>query len=315
MSNIVVTDHTFADLAIERGILEPLGHRVEGFQCKREDELIACSKDADQVITQFAPVTAEVIDRMERARVIVRYGIGVDNVDLAAAAARGIPVCNIPDYCIDEVADHTLALLLALTRRVVTNHRAIAEGGWNLAVPLPAMKALSRMTVGVVGYGRIGRGVCRRLQAFGARVLVYDPLVDAGEAAVTLDTLLAQSEVVTLHCPSTEDTRQLIGADELAVMPQGALLINASRGDLVDTEALLGALESGHLGGAGLDVCDPEPLPNDHPLRSRHDVVITAHVASASAAAVQALREGAAGIAAKSAAGEALPNVVNGVAP
>ena len=313
MSTIAITDYTFPHLGIERGILEPLGHTLVAGQCKSEDAVIALTAGCDQIITQFAPVSARVIAAMERAKVIVRYGIGVDNVDLEAAAARGIPVCNIPDYCIDEVADHTLALLLALTRRVIPNHRAIAAGDWKLAVPLESMQALCRLTVGVVGYGRIGRAACARLRGFGCRLLVSDPAADAGEDAAPLHRLFAESDVVTLHCPSTAETRGLIGAKTISRMKPGAILINASRGDLVETAALVEALESGQLSGAGLDVCAPEPIPAGSPLRRMENVVLSAHIASASPAASKRLREGAANIAARSARGEPLPNVVNGV--
>lgn len=313
MSKIAITDHTFPDLDIERGILEPLGHTVVAGQCKTEEALIELTSDCDQVITQFAPVTARVIEAMAKARVIVRYGIGVDNVNLEAAAAKGIPVCNIPDYCIDEVADHTLAMLLALTRGVLPNRAAIAAGGWKLAVPLESMQALRRMTVGVVGFGRIGRAVCARLRGFGCRLLVHDPVADAGPEAAPFDRLLAEADVLTLHCPSTRETRGMINSETIARMKRGVILVNTSRGDLVETPALVAALESGQVGAAGLDVCDPEPVPADSPLRWRENVIVTAHVASASAAAVKALREGAAGIAARCARGEPLPNVVNGV--
>ena len=168
---VVITDYTFPSLEIEEGILRAAGVDVVGGQCKTTAELIRLVADADAVITQFAPVTAEVIGAMGLARVIVRYGIGVDNVDLDAARARGIPVCNVPDYCIDEVADHTLALILATTRQVVTNAASVRSGKWGLATPLERMLTLRDLTVGVVGFGRIGREVAARLrvQVPGAR--------------------------------------------------------------------------------------------------------------------------------------------------
>src|SRR5205809_735007 len=164
MPVVAVTDYSFESLDVERAILEPLGCRVNAWKDKRPpQELAQLVADADAVLTQFAPVTAEVIAAMARARVIVRYGVGVDNIDLDAARARGIPVCNVPDYCIDEVADHTLAFLLAATRQVVPNCLGVRGGQWGLAVPLAQMKALRDLAVGVVGFGRIGREVVRRL--------------------------------------------------------------------------------------------------------------------------------------------------------
>ncbi len=313
MSKVAITDYNFPNLDIERGILEPLGHTVVLGQCKTEEELIELTCDCDQVITQFASITEPVIRAMERARVIVRYGIGVDNVDLETAANRGIPVCNVPDYCIDEVADHTLAMILALTRRLLPNHRLIAEGDWRLAVPLESMQALCRLTVGVIGFGRIGRAVCARLRSFGCRLLVHDPVADAGSEAAGLEQVLAESDLVTLHCPSTAQTRRLINADAISRMKPGSILVNASRGDLVETTALEEALAGGQLGGAGLDVCDPEPIPPGSPLRTLDNVIVSAHVASASPAAVLALREAVASIAALSARNQPLPNIVNGV--
>jgi D-3-phosphoglycerate dehydrogenase len=179
---VVVTDFTFASLDVEEAILRPAGVEVIGGQGKTPEALIPLVADADAVITQFAPVDARVIAAMTRARAIVRYGIGVDNVDLDAARARGIAVCNVPDYCIDEVADHTLAFLLATTRQVVTNAVGNREGRWGPARPIDRMFALRDLTVGVVGYGRIGREVVARLKAFKCRVLVHDPAVPPGRS-------------------------------------------------------------------------------------------------------------------------------------
>src|SRR5215510_9114357 len=182
MSRVVVTDYTFDSLDVERGILEPLGCEiVASKKIPPHEELARLVADADHVITQFAPVNAAVIGAMRRARVIVRYGVGVDNVDLDAARARGIPVCNVPDYCTDEVADHTLALLLATTRQVVVHSNHLRGGGWGLVGPFAGMKTLRDLTVGVVGFGRIGREVVRRLQGFKCRVHVHDPVIADGE--------------------------------------------------------------------------------------------------------------------------------------
>lgn len=320
MHKVLVTDHTFEPLDVERAALDPLGVVLEAHQCKTAEHLLPLVADADAVLTQFAPIDARVLAAMKRVRVIVRYGIGVDNVDLDAARARGIPVCNVPDYCLDEVADHTLAFMLALTRQVVPNCLHLRAGHWSLGVPLAAMQTLRETTVGVVGFGRIGREVVRRLLAFRGRVLVFDPLVNAAEierAGATpitlLDALLPECDLLTLHCPSTPRTRRLIDAAALAKMKRGALLVNLARGDVVDTAALVAALESGQLAGAALDVCDPEPIPSDHPLRRLSNAIVSPHVASASCRAVRRLREEAAGTVVRALRGEPLPNVVNGV--
>jgi D-3-phosphoglycerate dehydrogenase len=320
MSRVAITDYTFDSLAIEESILKPLGAEIVAWKERRPPgELATLVADADQVITQFAPITAEVIGAMRRARVIVRYGIGVDNVDLAAARQKGIPVCNVPDYCIDEVADQTLAFILAGTRHVLASCLHVRAGKWGLAVPLEAMKCLRDLTVGIVGFGRIGRAVAQRLEPFGCRRLVSDPLVPAetirscGAAPADLETLLRESDVVTLHCPATAETRGLIDRRAIARMKPGAILVNVGRGTLVDPAALEEAMASGRLGFAALDVFDPEPIPLACPLLRHDDVVVSSHIASASARAVRRLRESAAGIAARSIRGEPLPNVVNAV--
>ena len=317
--HVVVTDHSFPDLELERTIVAAGGARLTAAQTKVAAELEKACADADAVITQFAPVNAGVVNAMRKAKVIVRYGIGVDNVDLEAARARGIPVCNVPDYCIDEVADHTLAFILAATRQVVPHSNAVHAGRWALGCPPSGMRTLAGSTVGVVGFGRIGRGVVRRLVAFGGRVLVSDPLAAAadvtaaGAEAVPLDRLFAESDIVTLHCPSLPQTRGMVGRERLAAMKPGAVLVNLSRGDLIDSAAVVEALAAGRLGGAALDVFAPEPIPAGHPILGRGDVVLAPHIASVSAAAVERLRRTAAELAVAALRGEPLPTVVNGV--
>ncbi|MBI3412092.1 MAG: C-terminal binding protein [Planctomycetes bacterium] len=320
MPKVVITDFTFGDVEIEKSVLEPIGCEVAAWkQAGTPIELTHRMSDADGVITQFATLSAAIINGLQRARVIVRYGVGVDNVDLEAARARGIPVCNVPDYCMDEVADHTLALLLATTRQIVANCCQVRDGRWGLAVPLTAMNALRDLTIGVVGFGRIGREVARRLKGFHCRVMVHDPAVspvailEAGCEPAMLESVLAQSDVVTLHCPSTATTRKMIRCETIAMMKPGVILINVGRGDLVDSSALVEALQQGRISAAGLDVFDPEPIDPDSPLLKMANVIVTPHIASASEKAVAKLRFTAAEIAAKAIRGEPLPNVVNGV--
>jgi D-3-phosphoglycerate dehydrogenase len=266
----VVTDYTFPDLSIETGILQASGHTLDAWKEKKTAaELPALVADADAVITQFAPLNADVIGSMTKARVIVRYGIGVDNVDLAAAAARKIPVCNVPDYCIDE--------------------------------------------------GRIGQEVAARLRAFKCRILVHDPVVApeiiaaAGAVPVSLHDLLAQADVLSLHCPSTAGTRGMLNENSLKLTKPGVVVVNLARGDLIDPQALTNALQTGHVAAAALDVFNPEPIPADHPIRRMPQVVLASHIASASVPAVRKLRETAASLALAALRGEKLPNVVNGV--
>jgi D-3-phosphoglycerate dehydrogenase len=316
---VAITDWTFPDLSIEERILQAHDIQLLARRCTTEGELIALCADVDAVITQFARVNANVVSAMRKARAIVRYGIGVDNVDLDTARARGIPVCNVPDYCVDEVADQTLAFILATTRQVVTHANHLRAGQWGLATPLANMKALRDLTVGIVGFGRIGREVLKRLIPFKCPVIVFDPLVpathigNAGGRAVTFDELLTKADLLTLHCPSTPQTRRLMNREAFARLKPGAILINVGRGDLVDPDALIAGLQEGPLAAAALDVFDPEPIPSDHPLRTMPNVILSPHIASCSVPAVTKLRETVARLAVAAIRGEPLPSVVNGV--
>lgn len=320
MKKAVVTDYAFDNLDTERAVIEPLGCELLGQKIGRTPEqLFDLVKDADFVITQFSPVNAAVIATMQKCKVIVRYGIGVDNVDLKAAAAKGIPVCNVPDYCIDEVADTALAMILDLTRKITANAAKVKAGGWGLAVPLQALHVLKSMTVGVVGFGRIGREVAARLRAFKCKVLVYDPMIDeatvraAGCTAATLPELLSSSDLVTLHCPSNPQTQYMINSQSISTMKPGVMLVNTSRGTLVKTDDLAAALQSGRISAAALDVTDPEPIPPEHPIVKSDQCIINSHIASASPQSVHKLRTDAATIVARAFRGEKLPNIVNGV--
>jgi len=319
MAKVAVTDFGGGEVEVEKKILEPLGCQVVLKQCKTTEEMIDLTSDADYVITQFAKVNADVINAMKKSKIIVRYGIGVDNVDLEAAAKKGIPVCNVPDYCIDEVADHALAMALSLTRRITQNSNVVKSGTWKLAVAVSDMKALKEMTVGVVGFGRIGREVVARFKAFKAKVLVFDPVVDGGEirkagcTPATLDEIYGQSDLISLHCPSNAKTKLMINAESIKKMKKGVLLVNTSRGDLVKTDDLVAGLQSGKVGAVALDVTNPEPIPADSPLLKMDNVIINSHVASCSAVAVTKLRTSVANLVAMAIRGQKLPTVVNRV--
>lgn len=322
MSNIVAfTDYAFSDLSIEKGILEAAGCTIKERKVHTDQaELIALVAEADYVVTQFAPVNADVIAAMKNCKVIVRYGIGVDNVDLAAAAKKNIPVCNIPDFCTDEVADHAVAMLLALTRKIVPCWDVIRKDKkWALPVPLDKMYVLRELTVGLVAYGKIARQTALRLKPFKCKIMVFDPVVDAaaiekdGCIPASLDEIYAQADIISLHCPSTDKTRNMINTDTIAKMKDGVMLVNAGRGDLIKGTDLIAALQSGKVGAAGLDVTDPEPINMDSPLLAMDNVIINSHIASASAFAVQKLRTSAADIVVTRIRGEKLTSVVNGV--
>jgi D-3-phosphoglycerate dehydrogenase len=223
------------------------------------DELLS---RADAVLTAFLPLPADVIARMANVRIIARYGIGVDNVDVAAAAARGITVTNVPDYCVEEVATHTVGMLLALVRKLREAESHLRTGGWGTS-SLGPVPRLSDMTVGLVGIGRIGSLVCRTLRPLGPRLIAHDPFAQAthdGVELVSLEELLGTSDAVLLHAPLTPSTRHLIDASAIATMKPTAVVVNAARGGLVDLTAVTSALREGRLGGAALDVFEREPV-------------------------------------------------------
>lgn len=289
----VVLDAGYDSHAIEASILQPFGLTVVERACHGDPAaVVRAVAGAVAVLVRESPVTAAAIDAMPGCRVIVRYGVGVDNIDLDAAARRGIAVANVPDYGIEEVSDHALALLLAVERRIVGRDRAVRDGAWNVARAEP-MRRLSELTLGIVGYGRIGRAFHRKAGALGfAQVLVHDPgLADS----VPLDDLLARSDIVSLHLPLTPDTAGLIGPERIARMKPGASLINTARGGLVDEAALARAIAAGRLRGAGLDVLAVEPPAPDNPLLALPQVVLTDHTGWYSESSVADLQRKAAG--------------------
>ena len=279
---VVITDLDHDNVDPERSVLD--GHEVElrVLQCRTPEEVAAQAGDADVLINQYVPITAEVLDAMPRCRLVVRYGVGVDNVDVEAATARGVWVANVPDYGRDEVADHTLALAMSALRGVAVLDRSVRDGVWGLDAARP-LRRLSVLTWGVVGCGAIGPAVARRAAGLGMRVLGYDlPQVPSEPPIerVPLNELLASSDLVSLHAALTPESHHLIGAEALGRMRPSAFLVNTARGGLVDTAALLAALDAGELAGAALDVLETEP-PDDLGWRlARHPrVVVTPHAA------------------------------------
>jgi D-3-phosphoglycerate dehydrogenase len=264
-------------------------------------------------------VTEKVIQQLRCCKVIIRIGVGYDNVDLEAARARGIPVCNLPDYCIAEVADHALALALAQARALPFLDRCIRQGAWEPILPHP-MPSFSEMNFGVLGYGRIGRGVIARARPFGFHLLACDPYLSESEfpsdiRRCVLEALLAEADILSLHVPLTPETRHLMNAERLAAMRPTAILINTSRGAVVETQALAEALQAGRLAAAGIDVFETEPLPLNHPLLACPNALVTPHHAWHSRENkpkryLMAIEEAIRGV-----RGEPLRSCVNGVQP
>lgn len=292
---VVITDWGFPSLEPEKQVFARHGIEPVALQCKTEEEVAGAVRDADIVLTQWAPVKAQAIAAMTRCRGIVRYGIGLDNVDLAAAAHKGIPVRNVPDYCLHEVADHTMALMLALQRQVCRVQDLVREGTWKIVPPL-SLPPLRQSVLGLVGFGRIARLVAARAQAFGMRVIAADAFVTGdvfsahGAEQVELAELLAAADIVSLHCPLTEETRHLIGADALGRMKPLSLLVNTSRGGLIDTNALVEALRENRIAGAALDVFEQEPLPADAGILKLPNAIINSHVSWYSGASITELQ-------------------------
>jgi len=292
---VAVSDYVFPNLEPEREILGPLGAEVVGQQCKTVEELISISKDADALLNcYFKPVGEAVFAACTKLRVVVRYGIGVDTIDIPAATRHGIMVANVPDYCLDEVSDHTIALLFALARKIVLSDRRVKGGDYSLAVLKPLPK-LQGKTVGFLGFGRIGRLVAAKLASIGFRFLFFDPFVKeetVGEARkVSLPELLAQSDFLLVHAPETSETRHLLNQATFRLLKPTACLVNTARGGIVDTAALVEALESGRLAGAALDVVEGvPPIASDHPLCRIENVILTPHSAWYSEEALEELQ-------------------------
>ncbi len=272
-------DH--ANIAEETGVLGAAGVRFRQVIARTEAEYLRECAEADALLVQYGGVTRRVIEGLPRLRVVVRYGVGVDGVDLEAATERGIPVANVPDYGTDEVANHAVALLLALARKLTRLDRQTRAGRWNVFEVQPIARLAGR-TVGLLGCGRIGGRVARKLAGFDVRLVAHDPYLaefPPGVEPVGLERLLEESDYLTLHCPLTRETRHVIGAPALGRMKPTAVLVNTARGGLVDTAALTAALRAGRLGGAGLDVTEEEPLDPASPLLRMEHVIVTPHAA------------------------------------
>lgn len=321
---VVITDHDYDDLDIEHRILEAAGAEVIALQAKSEEELFDVAQDCDAIMNQYARVGAQTIERMSRCKVIARYGIGVDIVDVDAATSKNILVTNVRDYCTEEVADHAIALWLALSRKLVQYNRATHEGQWRWQSGRPVFRLRGR-TLGIVSFGHIGRAVAERAKAFGVRVIAYDPyLPDSVFAAqgverASRDEVIEQSDSLIMQVPMTPETRHFLGEAELKRMRPHAIVVNTGRGPTVDNKALYKALTEGWIGGAGLDDPEEEPAkrrnwdPNANPLFGLPNVLVTPHAAYYSEESIEMARETAASEVARVLRGERPRNPVNNV--
>jgi len=312
----VITDHEFPHIDNETEVLREAGIEMEVHQCRTPGEVIAKCADAEALLVQWAPLNAEAIAGLKKCKVIVRYGIGTDNVDLKSAAEKGIAVCNVPDYATGEVADHAVSLALALGRQLPMVDARLRSGIWNI-VPNDPMPSYRDMRFVTLGYGRIARGVLDRVRAFGFELAAYDPyvpaevLLEAGVKPVTQDEAFATADILSLHLPLTEETRHVVNATSMRTMKKNAIIINTSRGPLIDTVALAEALTEKVVFAAGIDVYEKEPLEKDHPILNAPRALLTSHMAWHSSASVARLQKMVAEEAVRGLRGEALRSQVN----
>jgi len=276
---IVICDCDHKSIEIEEEVLKKHGYTCDWRRCMTEDEVIAGCADATVLLVQYAKVGRRAMEALPNLKQIVRYGVGVDTIDLEAARELGIEVCNVPDYGTFEVADQAMAHTLCLARKLYMTNADIRKGRWNYADAIP-MHRLSVMTVGVIGLGRIGKAYAARMHAFGTKVIATDELAKDVPDYVTMvpfEELIKQSDIISIHCPA-DGNIGLIGEAEFAMMKDGAYLINVSRGGIIDEAALDAALTSGKLAGCGLDVAAKEPIPADHPLLRHPNLLVSPHI-------------------------------------
>jgi D-3-phosphoglycerate dehydrogenase len=290
---IAVTDTVFPSLDPAKAALARLNPTYRMSKSVNAKDIVAVAKNADAVLVTYAKLTRDVLMQLTRCRAIGRFGLGVDNIDLPTAKEKGIAVNYVPDYCTREVSDHAVALLLALIRKIPLSNKLVQSGRWEMPAVVP-IRRIEGTVLGLIGFGHIPRLVAPKAQAFGMKVIAYDPFAkpDAFKAAavesVDLDTLLKTSDYVSVHAPLLQATRGMLNAAAFGKMKKGAYIVNTARGPLIDEPALVAALDSGQVGGAGLDVVAAEPLAKDSPLLDRDNVIISPHTAFYS---IEALNE------------------------
>ena len=292
---IAVTDSPFPSLDPAKAALARLDPELRMAKSASAEDVLAVARDADAILVTYAKLPGELLRQLTRCKAIGRFGLGVDNIDLPAAAELGITVTYVPDYCMHEVSDHAMALLLALARKIPLSNALVQAGRWEMPAVVPIHRLAGRV-LGLVGFGNIPRALAPKAKAFGIRVVTNDPYVSAqtlaaaGVEGVSFDELLAISDFVSIHAPLLPSTRGLFNAEVLRKMKKGAFLINTARGPLLDEDALVAALDEGHLGGAALDVVAVEPLPKESKLIGRDNVILTPHTAFYSVEALEELQ-------------------------
>jgi len=292
---IAVTDSVFPSLDPAMAALKRIDPELRMAKSSSADDILAVAREADGVLVTYAKLPGDLLRQLKRCKVIGRFGLGVDNIDIPVATECGITVTYVPDYCMHEVSDHAMALLLALARKIPFSDRLVQAGRWEMPAVVP-IRRLAGRTLGLVGFGNIPRALAPKAKAFGLRVVTHDPYVSrevltgAGVEGVSFDELLAMSDYVSIHAPLLPATRGLFNAQAFAKMKKGALLVNTARGPLIDEAALVAALDAGQVGGAALDVVTTEPLAIDSPLKGRENVILTPHTGFYSVEALEELQ-------------------------
>jgi D-3-phosphoglycerate dehydrogenase len=292
---IAVTENIFPTLDPAKAALARLKPTLRMAKSTSADDILEVARDADAILVTYAKLPRELIMQLTRCKAIGRFGLGVDNIDLPACKEKGIAVNYVPDYCIREVSDHAVALLLALIRKIPLSNKVVQAGRWEMPVVVP-IRRIQGTVLGLLGFGNIPRLVAPKAKAFGMKVIAFDPYAkpelfkNAGVESVDFDTLLKTSDYISVHAPHTPQTRGMVNADAFAKMKKGAYIVNTARGPLIDEPALIAALDAGQIGGAALDVVAVEPLAKDSPLLGRDNVIITPHTAFYSIEALDELQ-------------------------
>ncbi|WP_218672714.1 C-terminal binding protein [Oceanobacillus timonensis] len=292
---VVITDHEYRDLRYEEKILNNKNIELVKTQCTTEDEVIEACHDADGIINLYAPISSRVIGELTNCKVITRYGVGVDTIDLGAATEKGICIGNVPDYGIDEVSDHSLALIMSLLRKINSSNQIVKNGTWDVNLSKPVYR-LKTLTIGLVGFGNIPRRLAMKLQALGVNVVVSDPFVsveiaeESNVTLVSLEELCEKSDVISVHAPLNAGTRGMIGTKEFKLMKKGVYLVNTARGPVIDENSLIEALKNGIVAGVGLDVLESEPIESNHPFLTMDNVILTPHMAGYSEESAEEMR-------------------------
>lgn len=313
---VVITDFEYGSLRWEEEAIAEAGAEFVKCQCRSEDDLIAVVHDADALLVQYAMITRRVMSQMKKCRAIVRYGVGLDCIDVKAATDHGIMVANIPDYGLEDIADHTIALMLNSVRKINQLDQAVHKGKWDYKMAKP-LHRLRGKVLGLVGFGNISRMVAAKARVFGLELLVYDPYVKPEIAdqhqvkMVDWPTLLQSADILSLHVPVTEQTYHLINSEALAMMKKSSFLINTARGALVDEKALYNSLTQGEIAGVGMDVSEKEPIDPNNQLLSLSNVILTPHSAWYTEEAQESLQIQAAQEIARVLRGEKPVNLVN----